>query len=418
MADHEENLEVITLAGGHEGLGLHVSGGTDHPMFNSNKFLDTGIFIMGIDSGSFAERDGRFKIGDRILSVDGISVESVSHRVFLNIFVNASVNHEAGELTLIVQHNAFATATAKAANFAAADIKVGSHIAAADGDGSLMQTQDQVDVSSGSRGDCKQPVINDKRPDSRLDNAFAAMAESDSDSDPAEEIDVPNGRNTRLEIDRSELGTAMDQSERWVYSRSDSLKSNSDEELRRLSESACPDFEAQTPPSADSDDAALECMDLSGISPTKTEGSGMSRSSGKSSSTPETVISSCTWRSEEEKRKTEDKIPTVAGTEGGHGEEEDATTECDRKEERSEPKVRFKEELDQKNIDQDEMEALARGPTPDELIDQVRDRLLRNEEVLASTDENHSSWRDWIAPGMLFGGIFALWAVLIIKQRK
>ena len=57
--------ERVTLEKGHEGLGIHIRGGTDFPFIKTKDVTDSGIFIVHISDGGYAQRDGRLKVIDR-----------------------------------------------------------------------------------------------------------------------------------------------------------------------------------------------------------------------------------------------------------------------------------------------------------------------------------------------------------------
>ena len=54
--------EFVTLEKGHEGLGIHIRGGTDFPFIKTKDVTDPGIFIVHISDGGYAQRDGRLKV--------------------------------------------------------------------------------------------------------------------------------------------------------------------------------------------------------------------------------------------------------------------------------------------------------------------------------------------------------------------
>ena len=47
---------------GHEGLGIHIQGGKDFPLFKIVDVADPGIFIAHLTDGGVAQRDGRLKV--------------------------------------------------------------------------------------------------------------------------------------------------------------------------------------------------------------------------------------------------------------------------------------------------------------------------------------------------------------------
>ena len=68
-----------------------------------SKALDTGIFVIHVYAGGAAAIDGRLRLGDRILQVNGVSVESVKQTDFLKILSAGTKRDEI--LRLTVKHN-------------------------------------------------------------------------------------------------------------------------------------------------------------------------------------------------------------------------------------------------------------------------------------------------------------------------
>jgi C-terminal processing protease CtpA/Prc len=67
--------EEITLEKSLSGLGFSISGG----LFTEHIKNDHGIFVTKIIPGGAADLDGKLDVGDRILSVNDISLEYVTH---------------------------------------------------------------------------------------------------------------------------------------------------------------------------------------------------------------------------------------------------------------------------------------------------------------------------------------------------
>ena len=71
--------------------------------------MDVGIFVIHIYAGGVAAADGRLRLGDRILAVNGVNVERVMQMQFLKILssaASAAAGAEGGEgLKLTVKHN-------------------------------------------------------------------------------------------------------------------------------------------------------------------------------------------------------------------------------------------------------------------------------------------------------------------------
>ena len=63
--------------------GLTIVGG------ENSRSMDLGIFVRSIEPHGPAHRDGRLHVGDRIISINGQSLEGVGHRVAVDIIKNA-----------------------------------------------------------------------------------------------------------------------------------------------------------------------------------------------------------------------------------------------------------------------------------------------------------------------------------------
>jgi len=96
------HVETVTLDKGNGGLGIHVRGGTDFPFLKTKDVTDPGIFIVHVGEGSYADRDGRLKVGDKIVSVNGENVERVTRDEFVRLFARAIED----DIVLDVIHNA------------------------------------------------------------------------------------------------------------------------------------------------------------------------------------------------------------------------------------------------------------------------------------------------------------------------
>ena len=65
---------TVSLTKGSEGLGMSIVG-----------TATTGVFVSMLVSGGYAERDGRLKKGDQILSINGITMGTID-TLYLIIF--------------------------------------------------------------------------------------------------------------------------------------------------------------------------------------------------------------------------------------------------------------------------------------------------------------------------------------------
>lgn len=90
--DREKKIVLVNLLKtSKEGLGITIVGGED-----SNR-ISQGIFIKKIKPGSLCAKDGRLNEGDKIISVNGHSLETASHDEAVNVLRNAG-----NEIELIV----------------------------------------------------------------------------------------------------------------------------------------------------------------------------------------------------------------------------------------------------------------------------------------------------------------------------
>uniref|UniRef100_A0A0K0E448 Discs large homolog 1-like protein n=1 Tax=Strongyloides stercoralis TaxID=6248 RepID=A0A0K0E448_STRER len=70
-----ENIKKVVFHKSSGGLGFSITGGIG----NEHIPGDNGIYITRIIEGGAASLDGRIKVGDKIISVDGVSLQNVSH---------------------------------------------------------------------------------------------------------------------------------------------------------------------------------------------------------------------------------------------------------------------------------------------------------------------------------------------------
>ncbi|CAH2981817.1 unnamed protein product [Chilo suppressalis] len=92
------DLTIVKQEG--EKLGMHIKGGLNGQRGNPNDPNDEGVFISKINSGGAARRDGRLKVGMRLLEVNGVSLLGATH----NEAVNALRQATNAPLHLIVCH--------------------------------------------------------------------------------------------------------------------------------------------------------------------------------------------------------------------------------------------------------------------------------------------------------------------------
>eukprot|EP00053_Salpingoeca_punica_P018326 m.179328 g.179328 ORF g.179328 m.179328 type:complete len:1243 (+) comp17406_c0_seq6:229-3957(+) len=73
-APAEETL-VIEFQKGETGLGFSIAGGSDNPVTVG----DNSVYVTYIQANGSAHLDGRLEVGDRLLEVNGLNVQNVSH---------------------------------------------------------------------------------------------------------------------------------------------------------------------------------------------------------------------------------------------------------------------------------------------------------------------------------------------------
>jgi len=75
----------ILLTKGSSGLGFNIRGGIDAPYVKSDK----GIFIVKIHRDGAAFKDGRLRVGDKIISINDIVLDGLRHEEVVSHFVSA-----------------------------------------------------------------------------------------------------------------------------------------------------------------------------------------------------------------------------------------------------------------------------------------------------------------------------------------
>ncbi|XP_072950080.1 uncharacterized protein scrib isoform X3 [Epargyreus clarus] len=83
-----QDLTIIKQEG--EKLGMHIKGGLNGQRGNPNDPNDEGVFISKINSGGAARRDGRLKVGMRLLEVNGVSLLGATHNEAVNALRSAT----------------------------------------------------------------------------------------------------------------------------------------------------------------------------------------------------------------------------------------------------------------------------------------------------------------------------------------
>lgn len=75
---------VILVKADGERLGMHIKGGLNGQKGNPCDANDEGVFVSKINSSGAARRDGRLKVGMRILEVNGTSLLGATHQEAVN----------------------------------------------------------------------------------------------------------------------------------------------------------------------------------------------------------------------------------------------------------------------------------------------------------------------------------------------
>jgi len=89
--------EVTIIKGDGERLGMHVKGGLKGQRGNPLDANDEGVFVSKINSSGAVRRDGRLKVGMRILEVNGQSLLGATHQEAVD-----SLRLSANRLNLVV----------------------------------------------------------------------------------------------------------------------------------------------------------------------------------------------------------------------------------------------------------------------------------------------------------------------------
>ncbi|XP_060648492.1 protein lap4 isoform X13 [Drosophila nasuta] len=89
--------EILLAKAEGERLGMHIKGGLNGQRGNPVDPSDEGVFVSKINSVGAARRDGRLKVGMRLLEVNGHSLLGASHQDAVNVLRNAG-----NEIQLVV----------------------------------------------------------------------------------------------------------------------------------------------------------------------------------------------------------------------------------------------------------------------------------------------------------------------------
>ncbi|XP_014854077.1 PREDICTED: synaptojanin-2-binding protein [Poecilia mexicana] len=81
-------LVDINLNRGPAGLGFNIIGGIDQQFVRN----DNGVYVSKIKEGGSAALDGRLEEGDKILAINGVSLENRYHSDVVELFRSAGEN--------------------------------------------------------------------------------------------------------------------------------------------------------------------------------------------------------------------------------------------------------------------------------------------------------------------------------------
>ncbi|XP_034935999.1 protein lap4 isoform X7 [Chelonus insularis] len=95
LPENYQELVIVKEPG--EKLGMHIKGGLRGQRGNPLDHTDEGVFISKINSGGAAKRDGRLKVGMRLLEVNGTSLLGATHQEAVNILRSSG-----NKITLVV----------------------------------------------------------------------------------------------------------------------------------------------------------------------------------------------------------------------------------------------------------------------------------------------------------------------------
>ncbi|XP_073339693.1 synaptojanin-2-binding protein [Pagrus major] len=84
------NVADIKLKRGPAGLGFNIVGGVDQQYVVN----DNGIYVSKIKEDGAAALDGRLQEGDKILAINGVKLEDLTHRDAVDLFRTAGEDVE------------------------------------------------------------------------------------------------------------------------------------------------------------------------------------------------------------------------------------------------------------------------------------------------------------------------------------
>ncbi|TDG99224.1 hypothetical protein EPR50_G00207940 [Perca flavescens] len=94
------NVVDIKLKRGSAGLGFNIVGGVDQQYV----VADSGIYVAKIKEDGAAALDGRLQEGDKILTINGLKLENLTHKATVDLFRTAGEDVELRVLKKFPQH--------------------------------------------------------------------------------------------------------------------------------------------------------------------------------------------------------------------------------------------------------------------------------------------------------------------------
>ncbi|XP_041668530.1 synaptojanin-2-binding protein [Cheilinus undulatus] len=94
------NVVDIKLKRGPAGLGFNIVGGVDQQYVVN----DSGIYVSKIKEDGAAALDGRLQEGDKILAINGVKLEDLTHKAVVELFRTAGEDVELRVLKKLSRH--------------------------------------------------------------------------------------------------------------------------------------------------------------------------------------------------------------------------------------------------------------------------------------------------------------------------
>ncbi|XP_070697842.1 synaptojanin-2-binding protein [Pempheris klunzingeri] len=95
-----DNMVDIKLRRGPAGLGFNIVGGVDQQYVVN----DSGIYVSKIKEDGAAALDGRLQEGDKILAINGVTLEDRTHKAAVELFRTAGEDVELRVLKKLSRH--------------------------------------------------------------------------------------------------------------------------------------------------------------------------------------------------------------------------------------------------------------------------------------------------------------------------